>query len=586
MWPPTTIRALSQTSVLLTSDGKLFSAIFDQNRLCIPLHQVAEPVLRCLIATEDQRFFSHYGIDPIGILRAAYVNVRALRIVQGGSTITQQLARMAVLRRSDRSLRRKMIELLAALWIERRLTKLQILEIYLNAAYFGHSVFGIEQAALTLCGKRAAHLDEADAAYLVGLLKAPGRYCRCCNPARAEQRTRLVMHLSHLRGEHGQACQVREWKSRRTYADIFPCTAAYVREFVRKSLLHLVPDHFPARRLVVSTTIDPVCQGIVESVCEASRRSGYLGRLGCVIQDAHSGDIKALAGGTRFQDQPFNAATDGLLQPGSLLKPFILLAALQQGISPEKQYESHPLAIKLDGGRVWNVRNAAERYGGLMSIADATVHSDNTVYAQLLQDVGLTRVQRMLTDVGIPTRRPALSLSTGAISPGVSPLQICNAYSAISANGYSYPHSIIRRITEENGTVLFDNNTAGRRVCTSCHASTVKAILRRVVLEGTGRLRANHCGLAAKTGTSDSGQWYASFDNVYRVLTWTESDFTPFGSPFYYGKATSAKELADRIWRLLRNQRLGFQELYSSFECVHKLTVLDLLWVEDQFQGR
>ena len=149
-------------------------------------------MLTCVVATEDHRFFSHHGIDPIGLLRAACVNIRALRILQGGSTITQQLARIAVLRRADRSLQRKLIEAITALVIEHCFSKQQILEHYLNAAYFGHSVYGIEQAALTHCGKRAADLDEVDAAYLVGLLKAPGRYCRCCNVARSEQRTRLV----------------------------------------------------------------------------------------------------------------------------------------------------------------------------------------------------------------------------------------------------------------------------------------------------------------------------------------------------------------------------------------------------------
>jgi len=185
------VGSLAQTSALLTSDGRLLAPVFEQNRICVPLNDMAEPVLRGLIATEDRRFFLHRGIDFKAILRAAYVNSRARKFVQGGSTITQQLARMAVLRRSDRSLARKLVEIYTALLIERHLTKRQILENYLNAAYFGHGIFGIEQAALVLCGKRAIELDDIDAAYLVGLLKAPARYCRCCNPTRAEQRTSL-----------------------------------------------------------------------------------------------------------------------------------------------------------------------------------------------------------------------------------------------------------------------------------------------------------------------------------------------------------------------------------------------------------
>jgi penicillin-binding protein 1A len=214
VWPPKKISGLAQTSAILACNGKLFSPIFDQDRLRVPLSEIAEPVLTCVVATEDHRFFSHHGIDPIGLFRAAYVNIRALRILQGGSTITQQLARIAVLRRADRSFRRKLIEAITALFIEHCFSKQQILEHYLNAAYFGHSVFGIEQAALTHCGKRAADLDEVDAAYLVGLLKAPGRYCRCCNVARSEQRTRLVIRLAGLKEGCKGTGKVRKWLPR------------------------------------------------------------------------------------------------------------------------------------------------------------------------------------------------------------------------------------------------------------------------------------------------------------------------------------------------------------------------------------
>jgi membrane peptidoglycan carboxypeptidase len=583
MRPLTDIGRLPQTSVLLTADGRLLAPIFEQNRISVPIEQIAEPVLRCLLATEDRRFFVHGGVDLRAILRATYVNFRERKIVQGGSTITQQLARMAALQRSDRSLRRKLAEVYVALLIERHLTKRQILHRYLNAAYFGHGIFGIEQAALALCGKRAIQLDDSDAAYLVALLKAPARYCRCCNPVRAEQRTSIVTRLSGTRGEF-RSIPNGKWRPRESYSSRAPLTGSYAIELIRKCLLQLAPQDYPQQRLKICTTIDPICQDILESACASVTRLGYTGRLACIIQDARSGSVRAIAGGTGFREQRFNAAADGLLQPGSLLKPFILLAAIRAALSVEAAYVSRPLSVRLRDGRIWTVRNAGDRYTGLTTIADATVHSDNTVYAQLLQEIGLERVKRILMRVGVPAQNATLAISTGAVRPGVSPLKMCSAYSVFSAAGCFFSPSIITRITSEDGNVLHDDPQIGRSICTVAEASSVTSVLQRVATEGTGRLPIAHSGLAAKTGTSISGGWYASFDGVHRILTWTESDFSPFSPRYFSGKAVSAKELANRIWHLLTKAQLGFQELFTVFSGVDKMSVPDLLWVEKDFE--
>jgi membrane peptidoglycan carboxypeptidase len=321
---------------------------------------------------------------------------------------------MAALKRSDRSLSRKLAEIYVALLIERHLTKRQILHRYLNAAYFGHGIFGIEQAALTFCGRRTIELDVSDAAYLVALLKAPARYCRCCNPGRAEQRTSIVARLAGIH-DRLRVNTSRRWQLRNSFSSYVPMTYPYAIEFVRKCLFQLVPQYYPQHRLKILTTIDPSCQSVLESVCAYVRRLGYTGRLACIIQDARSGNIKAMAGGTTFREQRFNAAADGLLQPGSLIKPFILLAAIRAGVSLDYKYVSRPLTVNMRNGQVWAVRNAGERYTGLTTIADATVHSDNTVYAQLLQEIGLQKTKRVLTRVGMPAQDATLAISTGRI---------------------------------------------------------------------------------------------------------------------------------------------------------------------------
>jgi penicillin-binding protein 1A len=395
-------RSLNQTSVLLANDGALLGAVHEENRICVSLRRVAEPLIRTLVAVEDRRFFLHDGIDIRAIFRATYANIRALRVAQGGSTITQQLARMAVLRRYDRTLRRKLFEVVTAILIERQLTKNQILETYLNAAYFGHNIYGIELASLVYCGKPAAVVDEIEAAYLIGLLKAPARYCYCCNPLNAARRTKLALDLVGAKA-HATPTKpsIGVWRPRQSCAEHLPLTIEYVSQCARRWLRKNLSAHYPTARLLVRTTIDVRCQMILELVCRIVRRAGYAGRVACIVQDAHSGAIRALAGGIDCHSQNFNSAIDGCLQPGSLLKPFILLIAIQNGVRLDQKYESRPLTIPLKNGTTWTVRNAGERYLGWISLSDALVVSDNAVYAQLILDLGIDRLRGLLSAVGI-----------------------------------------------------------------------------------------------------------------------------------------------------------------------------------------
>jgi len=579
------IKNLSQTSALLTSDLSLVDPIWEENRICIPLREVAPAVIAALIATEDRRFFSHNGVDTRGMLRAAYANLRAGHLVQGGSTVTQQLARMSVLQRADRTVTRKLLELCVAVILERQFAKEQILEAYLNAAYFGHNINGIELAALTFCKKHAADLDEIEAAYLVGLLKAPARYCRCCNPVRAAERTQLVSRLAGFQTSASRESAIAKiLKHRPRSTELFPLTGGYPKEYMRHWLKQNLPKAYPSKRLIVHTTIDPQCQSAIEVACAEVRSRGYSGRLACLVQDSNKGAIRAVSGGPDFRSHQFNSATDGYLQPGSLLKPFVLLAAIQKGIPIDYKFESRPLRIQLGGGKTWDVRNAGNKYHGRITIAEALVHSDNTVYAQLLLDIGIEQALQLLREAGLPIKHATPALSIGAIRPGVSPLQVCTAYSVFSSYGTFIPSSIITRVVDESGTCLWDKEPTALRLCTHDDAAAVVKILKRVCEEGTGILPLSQVGLAAKTGTSISGGWYMSFSDTHRILTWTESDFLPAGVTQYPEKAVSAKALASRIWQLLGKTKLGFSELYSAFAGVDSMSVRDLLWVEDEFQ--
>lgn len=573
-----------QLSALLTSDMSVFDSIGEENRICVPLGKISSPVIRALLATEDRRFFAHDGVDPVGLLRATYANLRARRFVQGGSTVTQQLARMSVLRRADRTVMRKVLELCVALVLERQFAKGQILEAYLNAAYFGHNINGIELAALVFCKKHAADLDELESAYLVGLLKAPARYCRCCNPLRSAERVRLVSRLAGFGTNSSVRTGARFLKPRPRCAELFPSTAGYLRQFASCWLRRNLPESYPSRRLIVHTTIDPQCQSAVEIACAEVRSRGYSGRLACLVQDSDTGAIRAISGGVDFRSHRFNSATDGCLQPGSLLKPFVLLAAIQEGISVDCEFESRPLKVQLGGGKAWDVRNAGDKYRGRTTLGDALVHSDNTVYAQLLLKIGVEKTLCLIRAAGLPIKQATPALSMGALRPGVSPLQVCSAYSVFSNYGACIPSSMISRVVDEDGRCLWENQPTTIRLCTQDDAAAVVRVLREVCEQGTGVLPQRQPGLAAKTGTSVSGGWYMSFTDARRVLTWTESDFLPVGVNQYPEKAVSAKALASRIWQLLSKGALGFSELYSAFAGVDSMSVPDLLWVEEEFQ--
>ena len=566
-------------------DSSLFCRLWEEDRISISIKNVAPSVVTALLATEDRRFWFHMGIDPWGIMRALEVNIRARRIVQGGSTLTQQLARMSVLHRTDRTLQRKILESLLAVLLEVRFAKEKILEAYLNCAYFGHNVYGIELAALTFCGKHARDLTPYESAYLVGLLRAPARYCYCCNPGRAVLRTRLVLSLANFKCPGSSELVAGKLRPRPQLADAWQATAGYPKEYVRAWLKANALNIYPSMRLRVQTTINPRCQHAVDETCAQLRAAGHSGRISIVIQDARSGAVRALAGGVHFQSQQFNSATNGTLQPGSLLKPFVLLAALQRGVSMDRKYESRPIELPLPNGQNWRVRNAGDRYYGNITLSDALVLSDNTVYAQLMLEIGVDPVLQILSRCGVSLEHATPALCLGAVRPGLSPLQICTAYSVFSARGLFFPSSIVSSITDEDGKCLWHEDPHSIPVCTVGDSSTVVEILRRASKEGTGRIRVPQPRLAAKTGTSCSGSWHLSFSDNYRILTWTDTTFLSPNNFAYSGKGVTAKALASRIWTLLSKAPLGFTQLYGIFAGVDSLNVKDLLWMESEFES-
>lgn len=547
------IRELPQLSVALSADRIVLGAVYVEHRINASYLAFGARLLRAVIAAEDKRFFVHCGIDPLAMMRAAWKNVRRGRIVQGGSTITQQLVRNVILRDTRRTFSRKLLEILSALRLEKCVSKPEILEAYLNSAYFGHGMFGVRLASLEIFNKEPIELTDQESAHLAGLLRAPARYCYCCNPASAALRTQRVLgrvaRARYLPAVPSTSFPARRWRRRKELTTACPATLPYFLDYVRQWLLSNCRSHFPSRRLIVRTSLSPECQLALEESVAEFRRLGFTGRLLSVIQDAGTGLVRGLAGGSDHAQQPFNAAINGRLQPGSIVKPLILAAAVEAGIALDKTYVSRPLEISLGDGRIWNVHNFQDTYRGSITVAEALVHSDNTVFAQLVLDVGLDRLSIFLKRLGYRAGvTPAIA--TGAVRIPMSPLEMCASYSLFSSGGFLYASSPVTSVSTEEGAEVHEYRPAvPKPVLDPWIAESIRPLLHDVATRGTGTIPSGLADLHAKTGTTDTGFWYMSFDPSYRVLAWVEKE-PSVPTETYVDKGITAKALADRIWKL------------------------------------
>ena len=585
------IRELPQLSAALSREDVLLGPLGPDFRINASFSCFDTALIQAVLGAEDKRFFSHPGIDWRAIGRALIKNLKAGRILQGGSTITQQLVRNVILRNTRRTISRKVAEACVALALESVVPKEQILEAYLNSAYFGHGIYGVKLAAIEYFARDLSDLNVSECAYLAGLLKGPHRYCHCCNPARAAARTEWIQKRMLInwgsqsqKSEHSplKAMRVRRMKRRETVVSVHPATTPYFLDYVTQWLRVHFHSHFPKRRLIVKTSLDVRSQSVLEQVCRDVAKEGFSGRIACLIQDSNTGLIRALSGGLDHKTSPFNVASNGSLQPGSTFKPFLAAAAIKSGIPLSTIYQSQPLELCLKYSKVWKVRNYHGQYYGGITLDEALVRSDNTVFAQLILDLNLKALAKLFQRMGYAVSRPTPSISIGALPHGISPLQLCSSYSVFSSEGMFFPPSPVISVETENGDAIYRHTRPINPVISPGIATQVRSVLRTVVERGTGVLGSDDSGLHAKTGTTNEGSWYMSFDPAFRVLTWVE---TPQDqkTEVYSDKAVTAKSLALRIWTLLRRDGFSSTSLHGIFRGIDHLSVQDILWVDREF---
>ena len=506
---------------LVAADGTPFSRFGEVTAKPVSVGTLPPHVAKAVLAVEDARFYHHFGIDLLGLARAAVANALAGRIVQGGSTITQQLAKNLFLG-PERTIRRKVQEVVLALWLEKRFSKDEILSLYLNRVYLGAGNFGFEAAARSYFGKPARALQLNEAAMLAGLLKAPSRYAPTRNRSRATRRAAIVLDRMVATGAITPA-QARIVK--RNPARLGRQRVRVGRYFADWAL-DQARGYVGAGRgdLVVRTTLDIRLQRTAERA--ASRmlagpaKAKGVGQVAIVVL-ASNGAIRAMVGGGDYGRSQFNRATQALRQPGSAFKPFVYLAALEAGLTPQSMILDAPV-------RVGNFRprNYANRYHGQVTLTDALAGSYNSVAVRLIQHAGVDRTLRWARRLGITSKlRREAGLALGASE--VTLLEMAQAYAAFANGGNGVFAHGVAAIRDGRGRTIYRRagSGPGRRIAPTI-LYDINRMMAAVLARGTGRRARFGYPAGGKSGTTQDYRdaWFIGYSADFITAVWMGND--------------------------------------------------------------
>jgi penicillin-binding protein 1A len=570
---------IGQNSFVYAADGSLLGAIpSERNRQPVPLRRVSPWLVKATVAIEDRRFYEHGGLDLEGIARALWENVKAFQVVQGGSTITQQLVRNLYPVSRERTVERKLEEACLAIKLNRAWSKERILSTYLNQVYYGNLAYGVEAAAQTYYSRPARSLSIAQAALLAGLTQAPSAFDPFADPRAARARRDQVL-LAMLDNESIDARQYRAAVKRplglrpgRLYQEIRePYFFGYVRDLL---IREYGAETVRSGGLTVYTTIIPRYQRYARIAINQTLTEPTDPAAAVVSVDPRSGAIRAMAAvipSRRGKRNEFNLLSQARRQPGSTFKTFVLTAAVAEGIDPATSYYvSAPFTYRpvedgnCDDGSWWCVKTYDSSYNGWTSIESATIRSDNTVYAQLTLDLGARKVAEMARRLGVRSRldvNGAYVPAMGLGSIAVSPLDMASAYATLAAGGvYSEPMAI-RRVVLPNGKVDTEagwGNPRRTRVISDGVAYTVTKILEDNMLSGTGTGAYFGRPAAGKTGTTDehADAWFAGYTPGLQTTVWMGYTKGEIPMENVHGIAVSGGSFPATIWRLFMEQAL------------------------------
>ena len=504
-------------------DGSLLATRGEMGGANVALKELPTYLPKAFIAIEDRRFYSHYGVDPVGIARAAVANILHRGVSQGGSTLTQQLAKNLFLTQ-ERTMQRKLQEVELALWLEHKHSKQEILELYLNRVYFGSGAYGVEAAAQKYFGKSAKAVTLSEAAMLAGLVKSPSRLAPNRNPKGAEKRAQTVLAAM---GDAGfistQQAQATIAKPAITVKPAGAGTLNYVADWIGEVLDDLVGQI--DQSIVVETSIDPNLQSVAEAAVIdelAAKSVKFNVTQGALVAMTPDGWVRALVGGRNYSDSQFNRATTAKRQPGSAFKPFVYLTAIEAGLTPDTIRQDAPLDVK-----GWKPENYTHEYFGAVTLTQALAMSLNTVAVRLGIEVGPKNVVRTAHRLGIASKLDAnASIALGTSE--VSLTELVGAYAPFANGGLSVSPHVVSRIRTLGGKVLYARSgEAPSQVIEPRNVAMMNTMMQETLLSGTAR-KAEIPGwpAAGKTGTSQDFRdaWFIGYTANLVTGVWLGND--------------------------------------------------------------
>jgi len=592
-------RRAENSTLLAESTGKgrkpedLAKLTGNQNRILLKASNISANMENAVIAIEDRRFYEHEGVDYRGIGRALSQDVLRRSAVQGGSTITQQFVKNALAAQSNRSVFQKLREAALAYHLERKWTKQKVLTQYLNSIYFGNGAYGVEAAARTYFGgnqastdpatglqstsaqtsanqslkvRAARNLRPAQAALLAGIIASPSLYDPVENPRTAKRRRNIV--LARMREQKMiTESQYREGLAEALPSDreVSPPRPESEQPYFTSWLTQQLVDRYKAPAvfsggLDVQTTLDPELQAAAQKAIEG-RLSGVGPSASLVAIENRTGKIRAMVGGTDYSTRPFNLATNGHRQPGSAFKPFTLIRALQDGVSPDATFSSQKKSLSIPGrpGDKFDVNNYDDSYAGVSSLAAATTTSDNSVYAELGLKTGTKRIASLAQRMGVRTKvSDNAAMTLGGLREGLTPLELAYAYSTIANKGVRVSGSLA---ASPDGPVAIDSVKRGgrdsvsrrtsRRVFPEKVGEVTQRLLAGVVEGGTGKAAQIGEFAAGKTGTTENygDAWFVGFNRELTVAVWVgyPEKLKPMESE-YHGGPVAGGTFPAEVW--------------------------------------
>lgn len=512
------------TITILANDGSIIDRHGDIKGETVAVKELPPHVAEAILAIEDRRFYYHFGVDPIGIIRAFGVNIVRGGFVQGGSTITQQLAKNLFLSR-DRTLKRKVQEAMLAVWLETKLTKDEILSAYLNRVYLGAGAYGIDAAARIYFNKSAKELTVREAATIAGLLKAPSRYSPSSNPSLSAQRTRVVLRAMHEADylDDAEFAKLDKMPPAPPRKPSSGDTIRYFTDYIVSQVEGVIG--IPEQDIIVQTTMDRDVQAQAESaITKALLTYGtdYKVSQGAAMVMSLDGAIVAMVGGRDYDLSEYNRATHALRSPGSSFKPIVYLSALENGWNPNSTIVDEPIT----DGR-YRPQNYGNEYYGEVTLTQALTRSLNTVAVNLMRSVGPENVIGLARRLGITANlEPNLSLALG--SNGVPMVEMVTAYATLGRGGVAVEPFSIVSIKDKDGKVLYEqpSERTARQVVARGYVYQLTSMMQSVVQFGTGQAAQGPYVAAGKTGTSQEFRdaWFIGFTNQYAAAVWVGND--------------------------------------------------------------